>query len=39
MFYQHKKFLVEKKQNYASFELKFRTKKKNSYTYANNLCL
>ena len=27
------------KQNYASFVLKFRTKKKIFYTYTNNLCL
>ena len=40
MFRQSKKFFGKKKeQNYASFVLKFGTKKKNFYNYTNNLCL
>ena len=39
-FRQHKKFFSKKKeQDYASFVLKFGTKKKIFYNYANNLCL
>ena len=32
-------FLAKKGKNYASFVLKFGTKKKIFYNYANNLCL
>ena len=39
MFRQRRKFLAKMKQNYASFVLKFGTKKKIFYTYTNNLCL
>ena len=40
MFRQRKKFFGKKKgTNYASFVLKFGTKKKIFYNYTNNLCL
>ena len=39
MFHQRKNFFWQKKKrNYASFVLKFGTKKKIFYNYTNNLC-